>query len=453
MDIHLHQDLVVADRFRLRRRLRAGGMGTVWLAEQTRLNDAPCAIKFIHPTSAESPEFRLRFQREAEVLATLRSPHIVSILDYGEWQDGAYIAMEFLEGEDLAQRLKRQTQLSPTETRTIATHVGRGLTKAHAANLVHRDIKPGNIFLVCDDDQEIAKVLDFGVAKAHTGEVQTKTGELLGTIHYMSPEQAQSMKDVDHRSDLWALAVVVYQCLTGKHPFAGEATYVVLSNIVKGPIPVPSHIADLPVSFDAWWARAVMRDRAQRFQTAAEMTEALAVALANWKPQQRAEQSQNGARREHEASKTEDSVEPSKRLPAVRFAAEQPTLGVLPVHDARTPSLVKGLAYNAGPFADLKDDALSSGDPVSRPSQSPHPAGSWWTAFAESVVAPSNWLWPVVLAGASLAVSLLDESRVSYPWNILVPVVGAVVMLGRAVRRQHEQLLRRPHSARERHDS
>jgi serine/threonine-protein kinase len=163
----------------------------------------------------------------------------------------------------------------------VAVQIGRALAKAHSVGLVHRDLKPANVFLVRDEEHEIAKVLDFGVAKVKGVGMDgaTKTGSVLGTPYYMSPEQARGSKDMDHRSDLWALAVVVYQCITGQLPFVADALAELMVKIVIDPIPVPSHAAPVPPSFDAWWARATSRDPNQRFQTAKEFGESLGLAL------------------------------------------------------------------------------------------------------------------------------------------------------------------------------
>ena len=240
-------------------------------------------MKFIHEEAAKSPDLRARFEREAKAAAQLRSPNVVQILDHGVWGGAPYIAMELLEGEDLAQRLRsrRPLPLSPRETLVIASQVGRALTKAHAAGLVHRDLKPANIFLVRDDEREIAKVLDFGVAKVKETSLddQAQTGAVLGTPFYMSPEQARGSKSIDHRSDLWALAVVVFQCLVGKLPFRADALGEILVKIIVEPLPVPSQVGDVPPGFDAWWLRAAARDPAERYQTSKELTQALGLAL------------------------------------------------------------------------------------------------------------------------------------------------------------------------------
>jgi serine/threonine-protein kinase len=278
--VELVSGLVVADRFRLDRQLGKGGMGSVWLARHVALA-IPCAVKFIHEEAARSADLRARFEREARAAAQLRSPHVVQILDHGVWQGLPYIAMEYLEGEDLGQRLARERTLAPTDILRIASQVARALTKAHAAGLVHRDLKPGNIFLAKDDEGEIAKVLDFGVAKLKEVELDssTQTGAILGTPFYMSPEQARGSRELDHRSDLWALGVVVYLCLIGRLPFKGKALGDLLMNIIMEPLPVPSAVAAVPPGFDAWWARAAARSPEERFQTAKEMVESLGVAL------------------------------------------------------------------------------------------------------------------------------------------------------------------------------
>jgi serine/threonine-protein kinase len=280
--LQLAEGKIIAERFRLVRELGVGGMGSVWLAHHVGL-DTPCAVKFIHAEVAAMPDIRARFEREAKAAAALRSSHVVQILDYGVWDGFPYIAMEYLEGEDLGQRIKRKGRLSPQDTVLIISQVARALTKAHAAGLIHRDLKPENIFLVPEDDHEVAKVLDFGIAKSHGSMLDTattKAGSLLGTPHYMSPEQAQGTKAIDYRSDLWSLGVLAYQSLTGKLPFNSEALGDLLLHIMVNPLPIPSEVVhDVPPTFDVWWQRAAARDPAQRFQSARELADALAVAL------------------------------------------------------------------------------------------------------------------------------------------------------------------------------
>jgi serine/threonine protein kinase len=281
--MQLAPNLVIADRFRLNRVIGRGGMGSVWHATHLGL-DIPCAVKFIEGNYALQPEAQTRFEREAKAAAHLRSPHVVQILDHGVWQGVPYLAMELLEGEDLGQRLKRIERMHPKDMCVIVSQVARALTKAHQMGIVHRDLKPDNIFLVKDDDREIAKVLDFGIAKL-TGAVEgssTKTGAMLGTPYYMSPEQAQGTKTVDHRSDLWSMGVIVFRALTGALPFESTAIGDLLMRIIVGPIPVPSLGAPwLPPAFDRWWTKAASRDASQRFQSARELADDLLLAFGH----------------------------------------------------------------------------------------------------------------------------------------------------------------------------
>jgi hypothetical protein len=279
--LDLKEGAVVANRFRLVSLLGKGGMGSVWLAQHIGL-DIPCAVKFIHAESAANLDARARFEREARAAAQLRTPNVVQILDYGVFEETPYIAMELLVGEPLSARLSRCARLDPHETLRIVAQIGRALGKAHQAGIVHRDLKPENVYLVADEEGEIAKVLDFGVAKQTIGltDSNTRTGALLGTPYYMSPEQAQGIKAVDARADLWSLAVLCYRCTTGELPFRSEALGDLLIKIVMQPLPVPSHVArDVPPGFDAWWERAAQRDPDRRFQTAKELVDALAAGL------------------------------------------------------------------------------------------------------------------------------------------------------------------------------
>src|SRR5215469_13038388 len=177
MPIPFGPNVVVAGRFRLNRQLGRGGMGSVWHATHLGL-DVPCAVKFIEGEIAALPEAQARFEREAKAAAQLRSPNVVQILDHGVYEGLPYIAMELLEGEDLGKRLSRIGRMPPYELVRIVNQVTRALAKAHAMGVVHRDLKPDNIFLVRDEDREIAKVLDFGIAKArseeHTSELQSR---------------------------------------------------------------------------------------------------------------------------------------------------------------------------------------------------------------------------------------------------------------------------------------
>ena len=279
VDPALLRDRVLVGRYRLDERLGAGGMGSIWRAHHLVLA-APVAVKLIDREAIPDEETLGRFMREAQSAATLRSPHVVQILDYGVDDKLPFIVMELLDGENLAQRLRRLKRLSAADTARIITHIGRAVARAHEAGIVHRDLKPENVFLIRNEDEEIAKVLDFGVAKVSVSEIgqegsRTRTGSILGTPYYMSPEQAQGNKAVDSRSDLWSLGVIAFECLTGKRPFYSEGLGDLVLQICIRDIPVPSEVASVPIGFDAWFARACARDPELRFQTARELTDAL----------------------------------------------------------------------------------------------------------------------------------------------------------------------------------
>jgi serine/threonine protein kinase len=251
-------------------------MGAVWRAEHVELG-TPAAVKLLDPTIAGSSEALVRFKREAQAAATLRSPHVVQILDYGVDGGTPYIAMELLEGESLAARLRRVGRLSPAVTATILTHVARAVAKAHGMGIIHRDLKPDNVFLVPYEDGEMAKVLDFGIAKrtatgaASLGAPETRTGSLLGTPYYMSPEQASGRKEVDHRTDIWAMAVIAFECLTGRRPFDDETLGGLVLAICAEAPPVPSAVSQVPPGFDDWFSRGTAKEPGQRFQSAKEL--------------------------------------------------------------------------------------------------------------------------------------------------------------------------------------
>ena len=280
VDPALLRDRVLVGRYRLDERLGAGGMGSIWRAQHLVLA-APVAVKLIDREAVPDEETLARFMREAQSAATLRSPHVVQILDYGVDDKLPFIVMELLDGENLAQRLRRLGKLSSTETARILTHIGRAVGRAHEAGIVHRDLKPENVFLIRNEDEEIAKVLDFGVAKVSSvgalGQegTRTRTGSILGTPYYMSPEQAQGNKTVDARSDLWSLGVIAFECLTGKRPFYSDGLGDLVLQICIRDIPVPSSIGSVPLGFDGWFAKACARDVEARFQTARELTDAL----------------------------------------------------------------------------------------------------------------------------------------------------------------------------------
>jgi serine/threonine protein kinase len=271
---------IIANRFQLVRELGRGTMGTVWLAQHLTL-DVGCAVKFMTAEAAREPMYTARFALEARAIAQIQSPNIVRVLDYDLWNGVPFIAMERLVGEDLGARLHRVHKLDVATTRRIVGQVARGLARAHAAGIVHRDLKPENIFLAREDDEEVAKLVDFGIAKfeGRAGR-RTQVGEILGTPAYMSPEQTRCAQTIDSRADLWSLGAIAFECLTGRLAFDGTSLGEIFARILVEPMPVPSQLApELPPAFDAWFARAVCREPDCRFADARAMSDALERAL------------------------------------------------------------------------------------------------------------------------------------------------------------------------------
>lgn len=272
---------VVGAKYRLQSLIGDGGSSSVWRAERMDWR-APVALKLLVPPAQDFEEFTARFEREVRLAAAVRSSHVVQILDQGvdERSGQPFIAMELLEGETLEQRLKRATRLSAGETAAILEQVGRALGKAHAAGIVHRDMKPANIFIARELDQEVVKVLDFGVAKSRAFQggqsLVTTPGTVLGTPCYMSPEQIRASGELDHHADLWGLAVIACECLTGRKPFVGKGFLeVALAVLEESKRPVPSQLGPSPAGFDVWFARATHPNQKRRFPSVREALDAL----------------------------------------------------------------------------------------------------------------------------------------------------------------------------------
>jgi hypothetical protein len=256
-------------------------MGELWLAEHVPLR-AEVVIKFIAAEILSRSGAGERFAREAAAAARVNSPHVVKVLDYGTSADGAaFIVMEKLEGRDLAAELEARGRIDPTSAARIVRQLAQALAKAHAAGVVHRDVKPSNVFLCDAPGPSFVKLLDFGVAKTSDAAEQglTGTGACVGTPGYMSPEQLLGAPDVDLRADLWALGVLAFHCLTGRKPFEGETAGAIALAMHTLPLPLPSaYEPSLLPAMDAWFGRACARDPEARFASAVELAEAFAQA-------------------------------------------------------------------------------------------------------------------------------------------------------------------------------
>ncbi len=258
-------------------------MGTVWVARHEALA-TDVAVKLVTSVGSADDRALRRFEREAALLAKVRSPHVVSVLDAGTSEElGPYIVMELLDGHDLAVELEARGRLDSSEVLTIVEQTCAGLKRAHDAGLVHRDLKPANLFL-CDGMglRPYVKVLDFGVALASEEETKlTEAGAAIGTRSTMSPEQAAG-KAVDHRSDLYSLALVVFRMLTGTNAIARASLDALGLAAYRAELPRPSTLApNVPNGLDAWFAKATAYDVEKRFQDVGSMLEAMQAALAN----------------------------------------------------------------------------------------------------------------------------------------------------------------------------
>jgi serine/threonine protein kinase len=277
-ELDLAAGMMAAPNIRLERVLRQGGMGSVWVADHLSLK-TKVAVKFMLLQQSKSEEASTRFSREASAAAQIKSPHVVQVFDHGVNDKGmAYIVMEFLEGEDLGTRLQRKTSLPLPEVTAIVTQAAKALSKAHTSGVVHRDIKPDNIFLMDVDGELFVKVLDFGVAKTTVEKAMnmTSTGVMMGTPFYMAPEQMANAKNAVPQSDLWSLGVVAYEALTGKLPFQGETVAGLAIAVERGKYaPATEAVPALPKAINAWFEKILVREPEKRFATARELGEEL----------------------------------------------------------------------------------------------------------------------------------------------------------------------------------
>ena len=230
--MNYERGLLLSGRYRLDEIIASGGMGQVWRAMDETLR-RPVAVKVLRPDVTGDEAFLERFRAEARNSAALQHPNIVTVHDFGEGKHSAYLVMEFIDGEPLSTVIRERGPLPPDKVTEILFQAALALHAAHAAGVVHRDVKPANIVV---DGDGYARLTDFGISKAMAGSGLTQTGEVLGTAHYLSPEQVQGHPAVP-ASDIYALAVVGYELLTGSRPFAGESMVATALAHVGQPAP------------------------------------------------------------------------------------------------------------------------------------------------------------------------------------------------------------------------
>lgn len=266
---------VLSDRYRLEAKLGSGGMSTVYLARDEVL-DRPVAVKLMHREMTEQPDQLERFNQEARAVAKLSNPNVVAVIDAGEDNGRPYIVLEYVQGETLKQRISRVGALDATEAFAYGLEVAQGLGVAHEVGMVHRDVKPQNVLI---DSTGRAKLTDFGISRQLNDEGVTATGRVIGTTDYVAPEQAMG-KDVDPRSDIYSLGIVLYEMLTGDVPFEADNQIGVAMKHVNEPIPdIQVQRPDISAASARVVEKATAKDPDDRYETIEEMAEDLQAAL------------------------------------------------------------------------------------------------------------------------------------------------------------------------------
>jgi serine/threonine protein kinase/Tfp pilus assembly protein PilF len=266
----LQKGSTIAGKYQILEELGRGGMGVVYKAEDTKLKRT-VALKFLPPELTHISEVKERFMREAQAAAALDHPNICTVYEFDEAEEKTFISMAYIEGQSLKKRIE-SGPLELDEALRIALQIAEGLQQAHKKGVVHRDIKSANI-MVTEDGQ--AKIMDFGLARVTGGTLVTQEGMTMGTVTYMSPEQARG-EEVDHRTDIWSLGVVLYEVFSGQLPFKGEHEQAVVYSILKEkPEPITDIKADIPVSIEQVVSKALEKDPGRRYQQAEELLDDL----------------------------------------------------------------------------------------------------------------------------------------------------------------------------------
>jgi serine/threonine-protein kinase len=317
---------VIGGKYRVDDVLGRGGMGIVLGATHLTL-DERVAIKMLRPSFVRNAEVLARFMREARATVKLKGQHVARVLDVDALPDGApYIVMEYLEGCDLDRKLQRDGALPIDEAVRVLVQACAGVAEAHAQRIVHRDLKPANLFVANDG---CVKVLDFGVSRILDDSgvsrgMETSVNRIVGTTRYMAPEQHESAKKADERSDVWALGVIAYQVLTGKHAYEGESSAVIYAKILSSAPPRPRNVPD---ALGDIVVKCMQRDPAARFQTATALSDAL--------------QAFDRERERDEQRPTEPAPAPARsKIPIFVAAAAVLAMGIgyLAVRAARAPT-------------------------------------------------------------------------------------------------------------------
>jgi hypothetical protein len=351
---------IIDGKYRIIRLIGEGGMGAVYEAENMRIH-RKVAIKVLHSGVAQTGEAVSRFEREAQAAGRIGSEHIVEVLDLGNLPSGdRYMVMEFMDGDSLSGRIRSKGRLTPNEIYPVMHQLLEALAAAHGAGIIHRDLKPDNVYLLKSrgGKADFVKLLDFGISKFNqlsgdSGFSMTRTGAVMGTPYYMAPEQAKGSRDLDHRVDLYAAGVILYEAVTGEVPFNADTFNELLFKIVlEAAKPVEQVVPNIDPSFASIVNKSMGREPAQRFQTAREFQQALEQWAAGAGP--------------HFAAATQASAQaagapaPQQALPTGQYAAAPLGTG-------------QYAAANSAPHAPLGTGPYAAVNPAATP---PHALGT-----------------------------------------------------------------------------
>ncbi|SPM36870.1 serine/threonine protein kinase [Mycobacterium rhizamassiliense] len=382
----------------LRRLVGRGGMGDVYEAEDT-VRERVVALKLMSQTLSNDPVFRARMQREARTAGRLQEPHVVPIHDFGEIDGQLYVDMRLIEGSDVATLLSRSGPLTPPRAVAVVRQVGSALDAAHAAGVLHRDVKPENILVSGDD---FAYLVDFGIASAASDEKLTQIGTTVGTFKYMAPERF-SEAEVTYRADIYALACVLYECLTGVPPYQGEQVSVIGMHLNQA-VPRPSaRRPAISPAFDAVIARGMAKDPEDRYASCSDLSAAAYAALAS-----------------RDQDRATDILQRSQAAAPPSGYAPQPPGGFVPA-----PPAMAGHAPPQGPSW-----PWPTGSPAGPGGLMPQPTGwpavpGWGPGDPGTAGAPA-WgppprrrnPWPWVVVAATLVAAIVGVGLVvAHPWR------------------------------------
>ena len=379
---------VLSGRYKLSSKLGSGGMSTVYLAQDEVL-DRPVAVKLLHREISEEADQLERFRREARAAARLSHPNLVGVIDAGEDEGRPYIVFEYVEGDTLKKLITDNGGLEVDEAVAYAIEIGRGLIAAHGRKLIHRDVKPQNV-LIAEDGR--AKVTDFGIARSLEGEGMTATGRVLGTTDYVSPEQAMG-EDVDERSDVYSLGIVLYEMLTGDVPFRAETQVGVAMKHVNEPLPdVLVERPEVSAAVASVVDHSTTKDPRDRYNSVGEMVRDLEATLE-------VEAARGGGPSGGQATTVLDSVKKSRRGLSGRVSGMGVVLGMLGLAVAAAalifvPGQLDNLGSDDDPEASggtriaLADDSVTDFDPFGGDGEHPEetplavdgdPTGTAWS--------------------------------------------------------------------------